>query len=418
LTTQKRFTTNESFARDLDRDDPLSRFRKRFHYPSDKIYFDGNSLGLLSKDAETRLGRVIGEWKHLAIGGWMDAERPWVSFAERLGGAMSKFVGAKPEEVVCTGTTTVNLHALVSTFYTPRPGRTRIVADDLTFPSDVYALSSQVRLRGLDAKDDLVFAPTKDCRFLDEGQIENLLGDNVALLLLPSVLYRSGQLLDMKRLTRVAHEHGIVVGFDCSHSAGVVPHHFDDWDVDFAFWCSYKYLNGGPGCPAFLYVNRRHFDKEPGLAGWFGYVKEKQFEMIPRFDHDRSAGGWQISSPGIIGSAPIEASLDIMAEAGIDAVRQKSLSMTTYLINLIDHLLPPGQHGVAIGSPREEHRRGGHVAVEHERAADVFEALVKRGIIGDLRRPNVIRLCPSPLYNTYLETWQVANHLKEIVGGV
>ncbi len=410
------FSSQESHAIALDASDPLLRFRERFFVPAGKIYFDGNSLGLLSKDSQKCVERVIDEWKTDAIDGWMDTEKPWLYFAERFGAEMSELVGARPEEVVATGTTTINLHALVSTFFQPEGRRKKILADELNFPSDIYALQSQIRMRGGDPAEDLVLAPSANGRHLDESEIIDHMTEDIAVAVLPSVLYRSGQLLDIERLTREAHRRGIVIGWDCSHSVGVLPHYLDDWDVDFAFWCSYKYLNGGPGSPAFLFVRDRHFNREPALTGWFGYRKDKQFEMLLDFEPQRSAGGWQISSPGILGAAPIEGSLAIIREAGIAAVREKSLRMTSYLCHLVDNELAGDRYGFTIGSPREAAKRGGHVALEHgSHAAGVFAALKSRGVVGDLRPPNVIRLCPSPLYNTFHEIWLVVRHIKEII---
>jgi len=410
-----KFEADEEFAHKLDSTDPLAKFRNRFYVPKGTIYVDGNSLGLLSKDSESSVSRVLDEWKTLGIRGWLEAKQPWFHFAEELGAKCAKLVGARPEEVIATGTTTVNIHSLAHTFYQPDARRRKILADELTFPTDIYALRSIIRLRGLEPKENLVLAPSIDGRFLDEHKIVDLMDRSVALVLLPSVLYRSGELLDMKYLTEEAHEKGVTMGFDCSHSVGVVPHYFDKWDVDFAVWCSYKYLNGGPGSTAFLYVNKKHFDREPALAGWFGYVKDKQFDLALEFEHAKSAGGWQISSPTILGSAPLEGSLKIILEAGIGAIRQKSLKITSYLIFLVDEIISQKPYNFSVGTPREAQRRGGHVAVEHEEAMRISEALRARGVISDFRPPNVIRIAPIPLYNTYHEAWQIAQHLKSIV---
>lgn len=409
------FETNEGFALRLDSMDPLARFRQRFYIPKETIYMDGNSLGLLSKDSESAVFRVLKEWKAQGIRGWLEGERPWFYFAEELGALCAKLVGAESEEVVASGTTTVNIHSLVNTFYRPEGKRRKILADALDFPSDIYALKSIIELRGLDADENLVLTPSADGRFLDEEKIIELMNEEVALAFLPSVLYRSGQLLDIKRLTEEAHRRGIPVGFDCCHSVGVVPHFFDKWNVDFALWCGYKYLNGGPGSTAFLYVNRKHFDREPAVAGWFGYAKDKQFDMSPTFEHSKSAGGWQISSPAILSAAPIEGSLKTVLEAGIDSLREKSLNMTDYLIYLVDELLSKEPYNFSVGTPREAERRGGHVAVEHAEGIRISEALRARGVIPDFRPPNIIRIAPVPLYNTYLEVWQVVQYLKEIV---
>lgn len=413
--TEYKFESSESFSRKLDSEDPLAKFRQRFHIPEGTIYLDGNSLGLLSKDSERSLSRVLGEWKNLGIGGWLEAKRPWFYFAEELGAMCAKLVGAEPGEVVATGTTTVNIHALVHTFYHPSGKRKKILADELNFPTDIYALASILKLRGLDPSKNLILAQSQDNRTLDENMIVELMNDEIALVFLPSVLYRSGQLLNVEYLTEEAHKRGIPIGFDCSHSVGAVPHHFDKWRVDFALWCSYKYLNGGPGSTAFLYVNKEHFNSEPALAGWFGYVKDKQFDMGLSFEHARSAGGWQISSPAILSSAPLEGALKIILEAGIDRIRAKSLRMTSYLIYLIDELLSKPPYNFSVGTPREPHRRGGHIAVEHEEGMRIGEALRARGVVPDFRPPNIIRTAPSPLYNTYHDIWETAQHLKEII---
>ncbi len=410
-----KFETSEDFARKLDSGDPLAEFRKRFYIPEGTIYADGNSLGLLSKDSERPVLRVLNEWKTLGIRGWLEARRPWFYFAEELGGKCAKIVGAEPEEVVATGTTTINIHALANSFYKPEGMKRKILADELNFPTDIYALRSIIKLKGLDPKENLILAPSKDGRFLDERKIVELMDKDVALVFLPSVLYRSGQLLDMQYLTEEAHKRRIVIGFDCSHSVGVIPHYFDEWKVDFAVWCSYKYLNGGPGGTAFLYVNKTHFDREPALAGWFGYVKDKQFDMSLDFEPAKNAGRWQISSPTILSSAPLEGSLKITLEAGIEAIRTKSLKMTAYLMYLVDELLSGKPYNFKIGTPREAGCRGGHVAIEHEESMRISEALRARGVVADFRPQNVIRVALIPLYNTYHEVWQIAEQLKGII---
>lgn len=410
-----KFKTTEDYAHDLDSEDPLAGFRQRFYRPEGVIYMDGNSLGLLSKDSESSLFRVLNEWKTLGIKGWLEAKRPWFYFAEELGAMCAGLVGAEPEEVVATGTTTVNIYSLVNTFYQPNGKRKKILADELDFPSDIYALRSAIELKGLSPMENLILAPSEDDRILDENKIVELMDEEVALVFLPSVLYRSGQLLNMKYLTEEAHKLGIPIGFDCCHSVGVVQHYFDKWDVDFALWCSYKYLNGGPGGAAFLYLNKKHFGSEPALAGWFGQVKDKQFDMSLSFEHSESAGGWQISSPAILSSAPIEGSLEIILEAGIYAIRKKSLKMTSYLMYLVDEVLSGYPHNFTIGTPREAQRRGGHVAIEHEESLRISEALRARGVIPDYRPPNIIRIAPIPLYNTYYEIWMVIQHLREII---
>ena len=410
------FNSDENFALRLDKEDPLAGFRDRFHIPDGTIYMDGNSLGLLSKDSEASLARVMEEWRNQAIKGWLEAKPGWFYLAETLGTMAAELVGAKANEVVCTGTTTVNLHALVSTFYRPEGSRTKILADELNFPSDIYALKGQIKLKGLTVENHLVLVPSRDGRILDEEKIVEFMTHDITIALLPSVLYRSGQLLDIPYLTRKAHERGILIGFDCSHSVGAVPHQFDEWEVDFAFWCSYKYMNGGPGSTAFLYMNKKHFQQEPLLAGWFGYVKEKQFDMVLDFQHAYSAGGWQISSPAVLNTASVEGALKILLEAGIERIREKSLRLTEYLIYLKDHLLPADKYNLTIGTPREPERRGGHVALEgDENIWRIHQALKASGIVPDFRPPNIIRIAPIALYNTYHDVWQTVIRLKDII---
>ncbi|MDH4195828.1 MAG: kynureninase [Candidatus Aminicenantes bacterium] len=402
-------------ARELDREDPLRRFRRRFRIPRGVIYLDGNSLGFLSRDSEAALQKALRSWRDLGIRGWLEADPPWFYMAETLGAMCAGLVGAASDEVVMSGTTTVNIHALGATFYRPAGRRTKIVADELDFPTDIYALKSLIRLRGLDPAEHLILAESRDGRTLDEEAIVKRFDETVAMALLPSVLYRSGQLLDLEFLTSRAHENGVVIGFDCSHSVGAVPHEFDRWDVDFALWCSYKYLNGGPGATAFLYVNRAHFERGPALAGWFGSVKERQFDMSLDFEPARGAGGWQISSPSILSSAPLIGSLAILKEAGIDAIRKKSLQMTRFLMEMADELLAPEPYGFSIGTPREETRRGGHVALCHPEGLRVAEALRARGIVPDFRPPDMIRIAPVALYNTHAELWTLVRRLREII---
>jgi len=402
-------------ARDFDRQDPLRHFRRRFHIPRGVIYLDGNSLGLLSRDAEAALQKALRSWRDLGIRGWLEADPPWFYLAESLGALCAGLVGAAPDEVVMSGTTTVNIHALGATFYRPAGRRTKIVADELDFPTDIYALKSLIRLQGLDPAEHLTLVESRDGRTLDEQTIVQRFDDTVAMAFLPSVLYRSGQLLDLEFLTRRAHENGTVIGFDCSHSVGAVPHEFDRWGVDFALWCSYKYLNGGPGATAFLYVNRAHFERGPALAGWFGSVKERQFDMSLDFEPARSAGGWQISSPSILSSAPLLGSLAILEEAGIDAVRKKSLQMTRFLIEMTDEFLASEPYGFSVGTPREEARRGGHVALCHPEGLRIGEALRARGVVPDFRPSDIVRIAPVALYNTHTELWTLVRYLREII---
>ncbi len=409
-------TTSEACARTLDAADPLAPFRDRFYIPSDTIYLDGNSLGLLSHDAERSVLAALESWKTHAIDGWLNADPPWFTLGEDLGARMAPLMGARPESVVVTGATTVNLHQLVGTFYRPEGDRRRIVATALDFPSDVYALQGQIRLHGGDPDRDLILVPSRDGRTIDEADLEAAFTDEVALAWLPSVLYRSGQLLDIPRLTAAAHRAGALIGFDCAHSAGALPHRLDDWEVDIAVWCTYKYLNAGPGGVGALYVNQKHFGTPPALPGWWGYRKERQFEMVHEWEGAPDAGAFQISTVPLLSAAALLGALETFEEAGIDAIRAKSLAQTSYLIDLVEDLeLDREPYGYGVGTPREHDRRGGHVAIEHESGAAISRAMRARGIVTDFRKPNVIRLAPIALYTTYAEIHHAVFALRDII---
>lgn len=407
------FNPSKAYAEELDRKDPLRRFREEFYLPEGRIYLDGNSLGLLSKRAEQSVQQVMAAWRDLGIEGWTEGEQPWFDLSERLGAMMAPLVGADPEEVIVTGSTTVNLHQLVATFYRPRGKRTKILADVLNFPSDIYALQSQLRLRGLDPEEHLIRVPSRDGRTLEEEDIIAAMTDEVALIVLPSVLYRSGQLLDMPRLARAARDRGIPIGFDLCHSIGAIPHALNAWEVDFAVWCTYKYLNSGPGGTAGLFVHRKHHGRLPGLAGWFGSDKEKQFDMEHRFTPARTAGAYQIGTPNILSAAPLIGSLEMFAEAGIERIREKSLRLTRYLMDWVEQEL--ANFGFTLGNPTEDRRRGGHVALIHEEAVRICKALKDEGVIPDFRAPDVIRLAPVALYTSFTHVWEAVHRLKRIM---
>jgi kynureninase len=409
----QRSISSEEYARQLDLSDELAHFKEEFYVEDGVLYMDGNSLGLLSRRAERTLLDVLGDWGEFGIGGWTRGERPWFYLSERLGQMVAPLVGAAPEEVVMTGSTTVNIHQLVSTFYRPEGGRIKILATELDFPTDIYALQSQLRLRGLEPTEHLVEVESREGRTIDEEDVIAAMTEEVALVLMPTVLYRSGQLLDVERLTREAHGRGIVIGFDAAHSIGSVPHSFSDWGVDFALWCSYKHLNGGPGAVAGLYVNREHFGRLPGLAGWFGSDKDRQFDMEHNFFPARSAGAYQIGTPHVLSLAPLLGSLEMFAEASIERVRRKSLGLTRYLIDLIEHEL--AGTGFSVGTPRTDERRGGHVALEHEEAARICEALKDNGVVPDFRAPNIIRLAPVALYTSYTDVYKMVRILAKIM---
>ncbi|MFC7393759.1 kynureninase [Scopulibacillus cellulosilyticus] len=407
------FDPSYQYALQLDKEDELASFRDEFYVKEGTIYLDGNSLGLLSKRAEASLLQILDSWKQFGIDGWTKGEHPWFYLSERLGDLIAPLIGAEANEVVVSGSTTVNLHQLVSTFYEPEGTRTKILADELTFPTDIYALQSQVKLKGYDPDEHLVQVKSRDGRTLNEEDIISAMTENIALIVLPSVLYRSGQILDMKRLTEEAHKRGILIGFDLCHSIGSIPHQFTEWDVDFAFWCNYKYLNGGPGSVAGLYVNKKHFHRTPGLTGWFSSNKDKQFDMEHTLTPADDAGAYQMGTPHLLSLAPLIGSLEIFKEAGLDRLRQKSLSMTQYMMDLIAHELK--DMDFTIGNPLEDDRRTGHIYLEHQEAARICKALKENNVIPDFRAPNGIRLAPIALYNTFEEVWNTVQILKKIM---
>ncbi len=404
---------SKEYAHLLDGKDQLASFRKEFYIKENTIYLDGNSLGLLSKRAEQSLFGIVDSWKSYGIDGWTEGEHPWFYLSESIGEKMAALVGAEPDEVVASGSITVNLHQLVSTFYEPEGRRTKILADELNFPSDIYALQSQLQLKGYSPEDHLLQVKSEDGHFLKEDDIIKAMTEDVALILLPSVLYRSGQILDMKRLTEEAHKRGIVIGFDLAHSAGALPHKLSDWGVDFAVWCTYKHLNGGPGAVGALYVNKKHFGKRPGLSGWFSSKKDKQFDMEHELSHADDAGAYQIGTPHVLSLAPLLGSLEIFAEAGIERIRAKSLKLTRYMMDLIKYEL--AGYGFIIRNPEKDSERGGHLFLEHPEAARISKALKANGIIPDFRAPNGIRLAPVALYNSFTEVWETVQTLKRIM---
>ncbi|WP_374055587.1 kynureninase [Rossellomorea sp. FM04394] len=400
-------------AKEMDRQDSLAHFRNEFYIKKNHYYMDGNSLGLLSKRAEKSLLTSLEDWKEHGIDGWMDGQEPWFYYSEKLGEMTSPLVGAKIEEVIVTGSITTNLHQLLATFYKPDGKRTKILADELTFPSDIYAIQSQLELKDYSPEEHLIQVKSQDGYTLREEDIIKNMTDDIALILLPSVLYRSGQLLDIKRLTDEAHKRGIVIGFDLAHSIGALPHQLHDDGVDFAMWCNYKYLNSGPGGVGGLFVHNRHKGKKPGLSGWFSSRKDKQFDMDHTLTHADSAGAFQIGTPHILSSAPLLGSLELFEEAGIENLRRKSLSLTRFMMDLFQQEL--SQYGFTLCNPLEDDKRGGHISLKHEEAARICKALKVNKVTPDFRSPNVIRLAPVALYSSFGDVWETIQILKTIM---
>jgi len=427
------FSIDREDAAARDADDPLAAFRDRFDVPSE-LYMDGNSLGPISDDAERTLDRVVDEWRERGIEGWTEGEQPWWEYAEHLGERLAPYVGADPDEVVIANSTTVNIHSLIGTFLdhvADVPARAMdapdavadspvdasgnvVVANELDFPTDHYAIRAQFRQRGLDPDEHLRLVESRDGRTIEREDVAAAMDDDVGILFMPTVLYRSGQLFDVDALTDLAHDHGALAGFDAAHSVGAVPHEFAAADVDFAVWCSYKYLNAGPGSIAGLYVNERYHGLTPALPGWWGNEKASQFDLELTYTPEQSAGAWQIGTVPMLSAAPLEGSLDLLDEAGIDRVRAKSLELTDLLATLVEDLSEAG-YEYSVGTPAENTRRGGHVAVEHPDADRVSQALRERDVVVDYRPPNVIRICPAPLYVGYADVYDVAEQLRAVI---
>ena len=400
-------------ARSLDRTDALGALRDEFYLQPGVIYMDGNSLGLLSKPSERALAEALDAWKRLRIDGWLQGAHPWFHFAEKLGALTAPLIGAMEDEVLITGSTSVNLHQMLATFYRLQGKRTKILIEEAAFPTDAHAVKSQLRLRGLDPAQHLVVVPSKGGTALDEQDVIAAMSEEVAFAILPVALYRTGQLLDVKRLTQEAHARGIVICFDGCHSVGAVGHRFHDDGVDCAIFCTYKYLNGGPGSVGGLFVHRKHLGTAPGLAGWFSSAKDKQFDMKNELEPSRTVSAYHIGTPHILSMAPLLGALELVNGVGIARIRARSLALTQFMIELIDSELDGP--GFSLATPRDAKARGGHVALRHVEAARICKALKKKGVIPDFRPPDIIRLAPSPLYTSFAEAAETIAILKDIV---
>ncbi|NYB72878.1 kynureninase [Sedimentibacter hydroxybenzoicus DSM 7310] len=407
------FNDGLDFARQMDFNDELKNFKERFYIRKDVLYMDGNSLGLCSKDAEKYVYKALEDWKTYGIDIWTDENANYFLYQDKLGSMMAPLINADAEEVTLCASTTINIHQAIATFYHPTASRNKIIMDDINFPTDKYAVYSQIKLHGYNPDECLKVVKSRDGNFIYEDDVIEAMTDDVCLVLLPSALYRSSQLPDMKKLTKAAHEKGIYIGFDLCHSIGSVPHDFKDIDCDFAVWCTYKYLNGGPGSIAGLYINKKHFDMEPGLAGWQGNNKETQFDLNQEFEHARYAGGWQTGTQSILSMAPIEGSLKLFEEAGINNVRKKSLTLTAYLMYLIDTKLK--KYGFSYSNPTIDERRGGHVALEHDDAIRITKAMKENKIVPDFRFPNIIRLAPIALYTSFEDVYEMVERIMKIM---
>ena len=419
------FSAGEDFARQLDAGDPLRRFRQHFHLPLSQegepfIYFAGNSLGLMPKTARPIVEQELDDWARLGVDAHLDGKTPWYSYHETVREPMARLVGAQPNEVICMNSLTVNLHLMMATFYRPTPSRFKILMEDPAFPSDTYAIKTQMVHHGYEPNEALVLVRPRKGEFTVrpediEATIEKH-ADQLAVVLIGGVNFFTGQVFDIPKITAAAQKRGVTVGIDLAHAAGNVSLALHDWNVDFAAWCSYKYLNSGPGAVAGVFVHEHHATntKLPRLAGWFGNDPKTRFRMQlePEFIPVPSADGWQISNPPIFSMAPLRASLAIFDEAGgMEPLRAKSVKLTGYLQFLLQNAPSKLFTVITPGAPNE---RGCQLSIlVHEHPKELFKKLEAGGVKCDFREPNVIRAAPTPLYNTFHEVWRFAKILSD-----
>ncbi|MBC9795953.1 kynureninase [Sinomicrobium weinanense] len=418
------FENTRAFAKTMDARDPLKKYKDEFIFPrvngKPVIYFTGNSLGLQPKRTRKYVDEVMKDWAELAVEGHFYAQKPWWDYQERFAGPLSRVVGAKPSEVTVMNTLTVNLHLLMVSFYRPTPKRYKILCEAKAFPSDQYMLQSQVKFHGFDPADAIVevekregehYIRTEDIM----AKIEET-GDELALVLIGGVNYYTGQVFDMKAITRAGHRTGALVGWDLAHAAGNIKLQLHDWEVDFAAWCSYKYMNSGPGNASGAFVHEKHHDNGdlPRFAGWWGHNKERRFLMEPGFDPVRGADGWQVSNLPVLSLAPYLASIEMFDEAGMDALIRKRNELTAYLEFILEQVDAGTDSKFEIITPRNPEERACQLSVFlHGQGKPLFDYLMKNGVITDWREPNVIRLAPVPFYCSFEDMYEFGQILKE-----
>ena len=418
-----KFENNLAFAQQLDSQDTLSHYQNEFSFPQVNgkkvIYFTGNSLGLQPKRAKTYVDEVMNDWATLAVEGHFYAEKPWWDYHERFANPLSKLVGALPTEVTVMNTLTVNLHLLMVSFYQPTSKRYKIICEEKAFPSDQYMFQSQVRFHGYEPEDAIVEIKRREgehnIRLEDVLAKINEVGDELALVLIGGVNYYTGQVFDMKTITEAGHKVGAYVGWDLAHAAGNIELQLHDWQVDFAAWCSYKYMNSGPGNASGCFIHEKHHTNSelPRLAGWWGHNKERRFKMEPNFDPVQGADGWQISNLPILSLAPYLASVELFAEIGMAALIAKRNTITSYLEYVLHEIDREVKGNFEIITPANQQERGCQLSVFlHGEGRSLFDYLMKNGVIVDWREPNVIRFAPVPLYTSYEDIYRFGQILK------
>jgi kynureninase len=405
----------------LDAADELRSFRQQFLFPkhngADAIYFCGNSLGLQPKATADLLNKELSDWANFAVEGHFKAQRPWFSYHHIFSERLAKVVGAKKEEVVAANTLTVNLHLLMLSFYRPQGGRYKIIMEAGAFPSDQYAVETQVQLHGYEAADAIIeIEPKHGSHIIEEEDIVAAIrtaGDTLALVMIGGVNYYTGQWFDLQRITAAAHEVGAYAGYDLAHAVGNLPMQLHNWDVDFACWCSYKYLNSGPGAVGGIFVHERH-GNDPQcfrLGGWWGNDESTRFKMEKGFHPQKGAAGWQMSNAPVMNMVAHNASLDVFEQAAMSKLREKSLKLTAYLEFLLKQL---ANLSFTIITPSDPSRRGCQLSLLFkENGKAVFNHIAQTGIIADWREPNVIRVAPTPMYNSFEDCYKLFDALRQ-----
>ena len=421
------FENNLAFAQDMDQQDPLREMRNEYLFPQHNekpfIYLCGNSLGLQPKVAKEVLGKQLDNWQNLAVEGWFDGESPWMFYHKELKKLMAPIVGAKAIEVCPMNTLTVNLHLLMVSFYQPKAKKYKIIMEAGAFPSDQYAIESQVRFHGFDPADAIIeVKPSEGEYILRTEDILKAIEDNgeeIALVLFGGINYFTGQWFDMPAITKAGHKIGAIVGFDLAHAAGNVPLQLHDWDIDFACWCSYKYQNAGPGGISGIFVHEKHFSDQTlnRFAGWWGYKEEQRFKMEKGFVPELGADGWQVSCTQVMPMALYHASLQLFEKAGfMEVLRTKSKTLTSYLFYIINQVnISLGEEQYQIITPQNIEDRGAQVSIiAKANGKQIFDELVANNVLGDWREPNVIRLSPVPMYNSFEDVFKTGELLLKI----
>jgi kynureninase len=411
--TDFNFQPGEAYAAELDARDPLAHYRERFYIPHSNgeecIYLCGHSLGLQPKSAKAYIEQELEDWARLGVEGHFHGKNPWMPYHRLLTAQTAELVGAEPLEVVVMNSLTVNLHLMMASFYRPTAHRHKILIERGAFPSDQYAVKSQIRFHNLDPANSLVELTPRDGEFcVRQEDIRELIdaeGESIALILLGGVNYATGQIFDIAEVTRAGHRKGCIVACDLAHAAGNIPLRLHDWGPDFAVWCSYKYLNGGPGCVGGCFVHERHSQSWslPRYAGWWGHDEKVRFQMDPEFRPMEGAEGWQLSNPPIMALAPLRASMDFFAEAGMDRLRAKSRILTGYMEFL---LRAKDSMDYSIITPRDPEQRGAQLSIRLSKGRRVCDRLIADGVIADWREPDIYRVAAVPLYNSYKDVYR------------